>query len=347
MKDRLRVLVVVMMGLILVLVMGCGPQDLGCGSPEVTGPPVKILAVEVAPSSGTGAFQATVSYEWQYAGPPQIPTLEPIICSYFKPNGDRVNFGEVDPALSAGGAMSGGQPGLIQDSQTLNFNVKSEYALAEPGVYTVKCYLMSNPSEMRQANFTVVAEDTTTTSVAEQTTTSSASTTTTTQPIVYNLQEQMQVQGTGSAGGGYRKYVQTATWGGAIPVAPDGSLRAKLAGTIEAAVPLELNGKHGGDYRVMVTFNVDVAGSVQEGQSGPVVRLQQTIADYKVQPVTVVSGNIPAGQLPSLQTAIQEAAPGWWGELLTALGFEATSLPMTQDVVAGLWKGAATLSQLK
>lgn len=340
MKDRRFLIVLVVMSLVLILGLGCGPQGLGCGSPETEGTPVTIMDVGVTPSSGTAGFQVTVGFAWEYPGPPSIPHLEPILCYYVKPNGDKVHIGDIDPRQTVGPEIIVGKGGTVQGSQTLSFNVKPEYAPADPGAYAVECYLESNPGAARKADFTVIAEETTTSSGEEQTTTTTEPATTTTEPLTFSLQEQVKIPGDG--------YVMVASWAGPMAVGPDGNLRATLPGTIEATVPLEVNGKHAGDYTILVTFNVQAAGSVQRAANdGRVVRIQQTVADYEVRPVTVASGNLSAGDLASCERAVREAAPKWLDKILTELTFEGAALPLTQEVKMGTWTGTVTLSQAR
>jgi hypothetical protein len=143
-----------------------------------------------------------------------------------------------------------------------------------------------------------------------------------------------------------------AAWEGPLKVGPDGSVRQRVSGTFKAVTPLEVNrnGQRFAHYYTYVDFKVDVAGSMEvtkDGLGGVAAKLQQTFAEVSVRPCTVVDGTIPQNELDQCTKAIEEAAPKWLDQILTELTFEGTSLPATQDVSVGIWKGTVTISLVK
>jgi len=325
--------------MLLIAAAGCGSEKAVEGNgplPDNT----EITALTVTPPSGTGKFELTVAYRFEYRGPGSVPRAETIYCYYYEPDGDYVHIGDIDPNQHPEAWALATREQWVDYEVTLPFDVRSASGTAPLGVYRMECEVGDRAALQEDTRgFTVVAAESGTTESIAAATTTFAPTTTTAPAPVYRLQVEMTVQGTG--------YEMKAAWGGDITVNPDGSVRTKVPGVITAAVPLEVNGKHAGTYGTKVTFDVDVAGMAELAPAGLTLRLQQTFADYKVQPLTVVEGEIDAASLASSQKAVEEAAPKWLDQILRELVFEGTSLPATQDVSVGSWKGTATISQLQ
>jgi hypothetical protein len=335
MKRSMFLTTFVVLGLMLLL------TSLSCGSIESGRGPVKVESVFVEPASGSGSFQLVVRYTWSSSNPSGIT------CFYMTPDAKRVEIGTIRPGDITHAVL--GAEGSYEYTEKLPFTAQPRQGATQPEVYTAECWADGPPAK---AEFTVtpaMAQATTMTTEATTTTTTKATTTTSTEQSTttivsvpaYNLQVEMTIH---SKGGGGRPYEMHALWSGEMTLGPDGSLRGKLPGEIDAVVPLDLNGEYP-EYKIDVTFNVDATGFLETTAAGPVLHIRQNLADHEVHPVTAVAGDIDLNSLDQCEDAVVEAAPKWLSTILTELTFQGTSLPLTQDVSAGIWAGRAILSQ--
>ena len=181
MKKRLFVGVLVLIGVLLVFGgQACGP---GRGCVDVNATPVQLTGVSVDPASGTGKFEMTVSYRWEYGGKGTIPKPARIECYYLEPNKDYVHVGAINPAEDPSSYILD-KAGWISGQSKLPFDVRPPWNPAVTGVYTALCEPEGYPESAQvRSTFTVTGGDTetTTTSEAAATTTTEAGGTTTTQ----------------------------------------------------------------------------------------------------------------------------------------------------------------------
>jgi hypothetical protein len=232
----------------------------------------------------------------------------------------------------------------VEARTTFSFDVTPKDGTVQLGKYGAACTTARGITPNPTTFFTVTAKAEP--APAEPEPTPASDTTTASAPTpVFNLLANMQLP----SEAGYTLY---AAWKGPLTVGPDGSVRQRVSGTFKAVVPLEVNrnGQRFAHYNIYVDFTVDVAGSMEmtkDGLGGVVAKLQQTFADYTVRPCTIADGSILPNELDQCTEAIKVAAPKWLDQILTGLTFEGASLPATQDVSVGLWKGTVTISLVK
>jgi hypothetical protein len=167
--------------------------------------------------------------------------------------------------------------------------------------------------------------------------------TTTTKPLpVYNLRVDMTYLDPSPVP---REY--TASWGENFSVNLDGTVQTRLPGELTVTIPWKVGDKDAAEYRLIIDFNVDMTGSWALTTAGMRLKVQQTLADYWVQPLAVVDGQISPAELASIQESTEENAPSLLKRMLVGLSFEGASLPATEDISAGMWKGRATLTQVQ
>jgi hypothetical protein len=341
-KKLLLVSVLVVVGLILVLgVLGCHPLD-GCGTePE---PSVRLLSASVNPSSGTGGFELVVDYEWRYNGPGSTPQPDRIRCYYVDPDSNSVYIGNIDPAAESSGYTLN-EPGWIKGHSTLPFDVRPPNGPAKPGTYAAECFTGYPPAARASFVVTETKEDTTTTSTA-------------TQVKVYRLEINLDMQ-QGSAPQGQTGLLRKLhlAYEGEIIVNVDGSLSGELPGALDGTALARWwekeEGSHDFTYKIDVPMTVTIGGSAEASPGGQTLHVFQTVSEYKVNPVSDVSGYYLPYQLSDQQNDIDGSAPAWLEGAMTELVLEIGSTPVEQALTAGApgwatkWSGTVSLSPVR
>jgi len=341
-KNLLLVGVLVVVGLILVLgVPGCHPLD-GCGTePE---PSVRLLSASVNPSSGTGSFELVVDYEWKYEGPGSTPQPDRIRCYYVDPDSNSVYIGSVDPMAESSGYTLD-EAGWIKGQATLPFDVRPPNGPAKPGTYTAECFSPYPPAVRASFGVTETKEDTTTTATA-------------TQVKVYRLGVNLDMQ-QGSAPQGQTGLLRKLhlAYEGEISVNADGSLSGELSGALDATALArwweQEEGSHDFTYKIDVPMTVTIGGRAEASPGGQTLHVLQTVSEYKVNPLTDVSGYFLPYQLSDQQKDIDESALAWLEGAMTELVLEIGSTPVEQAMTAGApgwvteWNGTVGLSPVR
>ena len=149
--------------------------------------------------------------------------------------------------------------------------------------------------------------------------------------------------------------VMTAQWDGNLTVKPDGTIRTKLPGFISVDSSTRDRGKITATYHYNIFFMIDVAGAAETTPAGITMRLMQTLDFFKVLPpeMTFFVEMPPQSQSDIdeakdyLKKIMEEALPKYLDQILRGLDFEKVTLPNSQDISVGIWKGTAVLSPEK
>lgn len=326
-KDHKKIVLICVLAALLVLP--------GIFIPEVQaqeGLGTILLGARVDPPSGRAGFQLTVDYAYLKN---TVGSMDAISCFYRRPDGTWVPIKEITPSAEFEGLMMTDDP-FIKDQAIVTFTVAPTDGTLQEGEYTVRC--VSGQLYSIQTAFSVVPEKTAEPTAESEPAVTDAPT------RVYHLDVKMSSD--------TYEAVMTAKWDGNLTVNPDSSVRTKLLGFLAVDSPIRANGVTVANVHYDIFFMIDVAGTAEVTPAGITMRLMQTFAFFRVlkPALSFVEGasqsDIAEAQ-DYFQKAMEGAVPSLLDQILRGLEFENVSLPATQDVSVGIWKGTAVLSPEK
>jgi hypothetical protein len=348
--KALLIAILVLLGLSLALgAPGCmfaGPEDdvTSCGTPVT---PVslsmrtQVLGVAVTPSSGTGAFEMTVTYEWQYDGPGSIPKASPITCFYSGPDGESVRIGDIDPTADPSGYILE-KAGWIRREKTFTFDVRPRYGPPASGTYLAQARVEGRAQDARTAAFQVIADPAAGTTTTEQVTSTTATslpqtTTTVFQYSVYRLELSVMSPTLGFAGHHH------IDWAGEISIGPDGLLSGELSGIADMhGKSYDSDGAPAGTVGFNVNFTARVSGNAETTEGARSLHIKQTLSSFEWT-IEVVDGKPDTNFVPGTDATVK----GWVTDALVDLVLPAGSAPYTGPVTGWSLQGTATLTPVR